>query len=131
LFQICLNLRMRMGGLPGFEELLLEEEEEAGDDADPVTVVWRFLRRGYPLMDLYNALGPRVPLEVDPNKVGEKKRGQAATFKFMQACMKELGISESFMVVDLYGDDTTGFVKVSSDAEATIGCVCRLVAKGC
>jgi cell division control protein 24 len=112
LFQICLSLRQRIGRLPGFEEALQEEEEDAGDDADPVTVIWRFFRRGYPLMDLYNTLGPQIPLEVDPNKVGEKKRGQAATFKFMQACMKELGILESFMVVDLYGDDTTGFVKV-------------------
>jgi cell division control protein 24 len=88
-------------------------EDDAGNDADPVTIVWRFLRRGYPLMTLYNATNPRIPLEVDPNKVGEKKRGQAATFKFMQACKEYLGIIETFMVTDLYGEDTTGFVKVS------------------
>jgi cell division control protein 24 len=87
-------------------------EDEAGDDADPVTIVWRFLRRGFPLMALYNATNPRIRLEVDPNKVGEKKRGQAATFKFMQACKEHLGITENFMVTDLYGEDTTGFVKV-------------------
>ena len=63
-------------------------------------------------MELYNALGPRTMLEVDPNKVQEKKRGQAATYKFMQACKEHLGINETFMVTDLYGDDTTGFVKV-------------------
>lgn len=115
LFQICLNLRMRLRGLPGFDEALRHEEEEAGIDADPVTILWRFFRIGYPLMDLYNSLRPRTPLEVDPTKVGEKKRGQAATFKFIQACMKELNIYECFMIIDLYGDDTTGFVKVSPD----------------
>jgi cell division control protein 24 len=112
LFQICLNLRMRLRGLPGFDQALQEEEDDAGLDADPVTILWRFFRRGYPLMELYNSLEPRTPLEVDPTKVGEKKRGQAATFKFIQACMKELNINECFMILDLYGDDTTGFVKV-------------------
>src|ERR1700760_3654649 len=91
LFQICVNLRQRLSAFPGFEDKLQEEEEDAGDDADPVTILWRFLRRGYPLMELYNALGPRTMLEVDPNKVQEKKRGQAATYKFMQACKEHLG----------------------------------------
>jgi cell division control protein 24 len=97
---------------PGFENELRDEEDDAGDGSDPVTILWRFLRRGYPLMALYNATNPRVFLEVDPNKVAEKKRGQAATFKFVQACKEHLGINETFMVTDLYGDDTTGFVKV-------------------
>jgi cell division control protein 24 len=112
LFQQSLSLRSRLNAFPGFEDALREEEMEIGEDADPVTIMWRFFRRGYPLMELYNALNPRVRLEVDPNKVAEKKRGQAATFKFIHACMKELNISECFMVTDLYGDDTTGFVKV-------------------
>jgi cell division control protein 24 len=93
---------------------LQEEEEDAEDDADPVTILWRFLRRGFPLMNLYNALRPPVQIEVDPNKVAERKRGQAATFKFIQACKEHLGITDSFMVTDLYGDDTTGFVKVGT-----------------
>jgi cell division control protein 24 len=124
LFQICLNLRMRLRGLPGFDEALLEEEEEAGMDADPVTILWRFFRRGYPLMELYNSLGPRTLLEVDVTTVREAKRGQAATFKFIQACMKELNITECFMILDLYGDDTTGFVKVrfTFDGLSTVTC---------
>jgi len=120
LFQICLNLRQRLTGLHGFPDMLMEEEEDAGEDADPVTIMWRFFRKGYPLMDLYNATGPRVPLEVDPTKVNEKKRGQAATFKFMAACMKDLGIADVFVLQDLYGDDTTGFVKVRYAAWRTL-----------
>lgn len=115
LFQICLNLQQRLRTVPGFEKYLVEEEQDADDDTDPVTLLWRTFRRGYPLMDIYNALNPQVILVVDENRVAEKKRGQAATFKFLQACMTELKFpaSECFIITDLYGDDTTGFVKVA------------------
>jgi cell division control protein 24 len=118
LFQICVNLRQRLSALPGMEHALQEEEMEAGEDTDPVTIMWRFFRRGYPLMELYNALNPRVPLEVDVTKVKEKKRNQAATFKFITACMRDLNTTERFMVTDLYADDTTGFVKVCDSSGA-------------
>ena len=114
LFQICLNLRQRLRNVPGFEEILLEEEEDADEDTDPVTLLWRTFRRGYPLMTIYNALNPAVPLVVDESKVKDVKRPQAATFKFLQACLRELRFpaEECFIISDLYGDDTTGFVKV-------------------
>jgi len=103
--------------LPDFEQILSEEEEDADDDTDPVTLLWRTLRRGYPLLALYNALDPAVRLEVDPTKVATKNRGKAATSKFLQACVNVLKFpsEECFIITDLYGDDTTGFVKVSSD----------------
>jgi cell division control protein 24 len=113
LFQICLNLQQRLRGLPGpVAEALFEEEERANVDIDPVSIIWRLFRRGYPLMDLYNTLGIGTPLEVDPAKVAERKRPQAATFKFIFACMKELQIKDSFVIIDLHGDDTAGLVKV-------------------
>jgi cell division control protein 24 len=114
LFQICLNLQQRLRSVPDFEQWLVEEEQDADDDTDPVTLLWRTFRRGYPLMTIYNALNPKVRLEVDESRVAEKKRGQAATFKFLQACMAELNFpaAECFIITDLYGDDTTGFVKV-------------------
>lgn len=92
----------------------MEEEEDCDDDVDPVTLLWRTFRRGYPLMTIYNALNPPVRLEVDETKVKDVKRPQAATFKFLQACLKDLGFAseECFIISDLYGDDTTGFVKV-------------------
>ena len=68
-------------------------------------------------MDIYNALQPRVLLTIDETKLNlnEKKRSQAATFKFLHACVNELKFptDELFIITDLYGDDTTGFVKVS------------------
>lgn len=114
LFQICVSLRQRLMGVPGFSESLLEEEDDADDDTDPVTLLWRTFRRGYPLVQLYNALQPTNPLVVG-SAVREDKRGKAATFKFLQACINDLKFpaDECFIITDLYGDDTTGFVKVA------------------
>lgn len=114
LFQRCLNLQLRLRAIPGFERWMDEEEDKADDDADPVTLLWRTFRRGYPLMDVYNALGPKVRLAVDEARIPEKNRPKTAAYKFIQACVGELKFpsEECFIISDLYGDDTTGFVKV-------------------
>jgi len=114
LFQTSMNLRQRLKGVPGLEEILAQEEEDSDEDTDVVTLLWRTFRRGFPLMAIYNALQPRVLLTIDESKINEKKRGQAATFKFLHACVNELKFptEECFIITDLYGDDTTGFVKV-------------------
>ncbi|CAO2655802.1 Nn.00g046050.m01.CDS01 [Neocucurbitaria sp. VM-36] len=117
LFQRCLTLQMRLRAIPGFDRWMAEEENKADDDADPVTLLWRTFRRGYPLMELYNALGPRTLLSIPNSKTDEKslkKNEKMATYKFIQSCVNELGIPQEscFILGDLYGDDTTGFVKV-------------------
>jgi cell division control protein 24 len=119
LFQRCLSLQMRLRLIPGFEQWMAEEENKADDDADPVTLLWRTFRRGYPLMELYNALEPRILLSIPNSKTDEKslkKNEKMATYKFIQSCVAELGIPQEscFILGDLYGDDTTGFVKVST-----------------
>ena len=118
LYQICLNLKARMARVPNFEIFIAEmeeEEAEAMESTDPVTSMWNCLRRGYPLMAIYNALLPKAPLHVDASRMAESKVGKAATFKFLQACLTDLKFppSECFLITDLYGGDTTGFVKVS------------------
>jgi cell division control protein 24 len=114
LFQICVSLKQRLIGVPGFQDCLSEIEQDADDDTDPVTVLWRVFRQGYPLILLYNTLKPDSPLDI-PHNVKEEKRGKAATFKFLTACMNDLKFSqdELFIITDLYADDTTGFVKVA------------------
>lgn len=118
LYQICTRLRQRLGDVPGFEEHITEMEEEEEDSADepkdPVTLMWNCLRRGYPLMTIYNASLPARPLQLDPS-TREDKVGKATTFKFLQACMTELKIPahDCFLITDLFGEDTTGFVKAS------------------
>lgn len=118
LYQICLNLRKRLNDVPGFQEHIAEMEEEeleTNDSTDPVTSMWNCLRRGYPLLTVYNAFQPRLLLEVDSSTVSDSKVGKKATFMFLEACMKELKFpsSDLFLITDLYGEDTTGFVKVS------------------
>ncbi|KAF2770500.1 hypothetical protein EJ03DRAFT_360510 [Teratosphaeria nubilosa] len=114
LFQICVSLKERLMGVPGFAESLQEEDEQADDDTDPVTLLWRTFRRGYPLMYLYNALNTSTPLSLAAG-IRDDKKGKVATFKFLQACVNDLKFpqEECFIVTDLYGDDTTGFVKVA------------------
>ncbi|KAI9664716.1 MAG: hypothetical protein M1821_006164 [Bathelium mastoideum] len=115
LFQISLNLRQRLRAIPEFEEQLSALEAEDAQDTDPVTLLWWTFRKGYPLLMIYNTLNPAQPLEVDPSRVTETKRGKAATFKFLQACIHDLKFpaEECFIITDLYGDDTGGFAKVA------------------
>ena len=118
LYQICLNLKERLKQVPGFEEHISEMEDiddEEEDGEDPVSLMWRCFKLGFPLMTIYNALEPDVPLGIDTSRVQESKMGKAATFKFLQGCMTELRIpaAECFLITDLYGNDTTGFVRVS------------------
>jgi cell division control protein 24 len=117
LFQRCLQLQLRLRAIPGFERWMVEEENKAAIDDDPVTLIWRTLRRGFPLLDIYNALGPKVRLHVEDSMLTEsnaKKFEKKATYKFLEACINVLNFpsEECFIIGDLYGDDTTGFVKV-------------------
>lgn len=116
LFQICVILRQRLKGVPGFETFLEEEEQGAEEEIDPVDLLWRTFRRGYPLLELYNVLRPEKPIRVNTAAMSsEVKKGKAMTFKFINACINDLNfkVEDCFIILDLYGDDTTGFVKVT------------------
>lgn len=116
LYQICVNLRQRLRQVPGFEQHLIDsDDEDEGEEIemDPMSSLWRCLRKGYPLMTIYNCLQPAVPLQIDEGTVAAKNIPKSAAFKFVQACLKELKFEECFVLTDLFGDDTTGFVKVS------------------
>ncbi|KZF24866.1 hypothetical protein L228DRAFT_57551 [Xylona heveae TC161] len=117
LYQICINLRQRLKDVPGFQPHLdeIDEEDRVSDGTDPVSSLWKCFRKGYPLMALASVLNPEVAQNVDPSKVTEAKRGKAATFKFLRVCLEDLNFpsADMFLIADLYGDDTTGFVKVT------------------
>ncbi|KAI9800638.1 MAG: hypothetical protein M1825_003960 [Sarcosagium campestre] len=117
LYQICVKLKQRLSEVPGFEQHLMDmEHDDAHDAVDPVASMWRCLRKGYPLMTVFNALNPEIPIGVDEAKVPEAKRAKTAAFKFVQACLEGLNFppDECFVIMDLFGEDTTGFVKVTS-----------------
>lgn len=117
LYQICVSLRQRLAQVPGFDVHLLDSDDEDVNDSniDPMVSLWRCLRKGVPLMTIYNSLQPAEPLRIDEATVPEAKRPKIAAFKFVQACLKDLAIppGECFVISDLFGEDTTGFVKVS------------------
>jgi cell division control protein 24 len=117
LYQICVNLRARLAQVPGFGEHLNDsDDEDEGEDIDPVSSLWRCLRKGTPLITIYNSLQPPEPLILDAN-LKEEKKPKIAAFKFVEACLKgelQLDPSVCFSLQDLFGDDTTGFVKVCS-----------------
>jgi cell division control protein 24 len=65
-------------------------------------------------MTIYNAIRPPTPLHID-EKTNPTKRPKVAAFKFVEACLKgelEVQPGDCFALTDLFGDDTTGFVKV-------------------
>lgn len=69
-----------------------------------------------PLLAIYNSIGPEKPLQMEEN-IREEKRPKIAAFRFVEACLKgelQLPSEVCFSLQDLFGDDTTGFVKVSS-----------------
>lgn len=116
LFQSCAGLKKRLMEVPGFETHLaeMEERDRTEEAIDPVASIWKCLRQGYPLMTIFNASNPAEPLTIDPDKVPEARRPKAAAFKFLQACLQDLEFPQQdcFLITDLYGENTTGFVKV-------------------
>ncbi|KAM4066321.1 pleckstrin-like domain-containing protein [Hirsutella rhossiliensis] len=110
LYQICVSLKQRLAQVPGFEPFL-----DQLDPTDPVDPLWNLFRTGYPLLAIYNSLQPAEPLKVDDPNASEAKKSKIAIFRFVQACMKELRVppAESFVITDLMGNDTSGFVKVT------------------
>jgi cell division control protein 24 len=108
LYQICIALSQRLAQVPGFEEYLQQL-----DPADPVESLWALFKTGHPLLTIYNAVDPPVPIRSDDPKDSEAKKRQKAIFRFSTACVQSLNMTESFILRDLDDNDTTGFVKVT------------------
>jgi len=101
----------------GFNRLIIRERLSAPPTADPLSVLIAVFRYGGPLLLLLNevdrgeGLG-HYPWDADlwPNP------SKLAVVQFIGACVSRPGFqsSECFTVTDLFGDDTTGHVKVST-----------------
>ncbi|KAK4665054.1 Guanine nucleotide exchange factor for Cdc42p [Podospora pseudopauciseta] len=118
LYQICVSLKQRLAKVPGFEGYLEQLNEMAAESMEgPVESLWELLRSGFPLLAIYNALQPEVPLQVDePPGANKSKLAKIAILRFVEACKSKLNVpaADSFIITDLTGQDTTGFVKVTS-----------------
>lgn len=114
LYQICVALKQRLAQLPGFEMYM--ERLDTMAEIGPVESLWQLLRTGYPLLAIYNALLPDEPLQVGgAANQSDSKRAKIAIMKFAGECKNKLKLPETecFIINDLTGEDTTGFVKVS------------------
>ncbi len=116
LYQICISLKQRLRQVPGFQPFL-----DDLDPSDPVDPLWNLFRSGYPLLVIYNSLQPADALKVEDPNASEAKKSKIAIFKFVQACMKDLKVppGECFVITDLMGNDTSGFVKVNHNPLST------------
>ena len=113
LYQTCLKLRRRLSGVPGFGPFIDDMEEQEAEGADPVSSLWRCFRAGKPLLTIYNAAQPEDrKVDIDARKANTNNAGKADTFQFIKFCMQQMGIPETFLITDLFGDNTTGFQKV-------------------
>ncbi|KAI1348759.1 Rho guanyl nucleotide exchange factor [Xylaria sp. FL0043] len=115
LYQMCIALKQRLAKVPGFEGYLqIIEQDALSSEYNPVESLWGLLRSGDPLLTIYNATQPDVPLDPNDITTDPTKRPKAATFKFINACLRQIQIpaGECFIVSDLMNTDTTGFVKV-------------------
>lgn len=116
LYQTCVALRERLLLVPDFERFL---EPVPGSDTreDPVSQLWRCFRMGSSLCVLFNAVRPVQFIDEEHCRpdLGAVSKMKAATYHFIQGIKKELEIGgdDSFMIHNLYTDDTNGFVKVS------------------
>ncbi|KAH9908189.1 Pleckstrin homology domain-containing protein [Xylariomycetidae sp. FL2044] len=111
LYQICVALKQRLAQVPNFERHLRYLEEQSA--SDPVEAIWQLLRTGQPLLDIYNTLQPEEPLKVNET-VKEDRRPKEAIFKFCAKCLElKVPVTGVFVISDLLGNDTTGFVKVT------------------
>ncbi|KAI1869517.1 hypothetical protein JX265_006607 [Neoarthrinium moseri] len=117
LYQICITLKQRLSQVPGFDQYQQEFDDlTAKSEGSPVEALWNLLRTGHPLLTVYNALQPETPLSVEGAAGSPEKVSKIAIFRFVQNCMAQLKIpaAECFVINDLMGNDTTGFVKVTA-----------------
>ncbi|KAH8149360.1 uncharacterized protein LAJ45_06439 [Morchella importuna] len=116
LYQTCVALRERLLLVPDFERFL-EPVPGADTREDPVSQLWRCFRMGSSLCVLFNAVRPVQFIDEEHCRpdLGAVSKMKAATYHFIQGIKKELEIGgdDSFMIHNLYTDDTNGFVKVT------------------
>ncbi|ETS78983.1 hypothetical protein PFICI_08836 [Pestalotiopsis fici W106-1] len=126
LFQICSSLKQRLQQVPGFDQYQEELDElTEKSEGGAVDAVWQLLRTGHPLLTIFNTLEPDRPLNVDNVPGSAAKVSKIAVFRFVEGCLHQLGMKsdECFVINDLMGNDTTGFVKPrqASVSEAAAG----------
>jgi cell division control protein 24 len=114
LYQICLDTEEQLCQISGFPLIFALQTTESEEEEDPLTFLMQVFRQGIPLLMLMarvqrvQGVSHYIQLE-DYQKIPE-----VATAKFVEVCRRDLGfkLDECFTISDLFGNDSTGFVKV-------------------
>lgn len=122
IFQYCLTLRNRLAAIPGLDdEIEFVEDFYNESSQDPVSLLWKTFRLGYTLSLIQDTLRADVRPDVKEehrafleNGGVKEKRSKQFVYKFIQSCRSSLELSQDEIptIMELYNDDTTGFVKV-------------------
>lgn len=125
-------MRDRLWCVPGFGDKYLSEDSPlaaasasaAGSSSasalvlnDPVTQLLEVFRRGTPLCELYNLLGPARPLPTDLGDTAVSANAcKKFVAKFIMALQHELQFDpdEMFTVMQVYRENTNDWVQVCS-----------------
>ena len=119
IYHDCVEAELELSQLTqcGFKILIIRERLSAPPTADPLSILIAVFRHGGPLLLLLKEVDRadgllQYPWDADlsPNT------SKLAVVQFVEACVSRLGFqsSECFTVTDLFGDDTTGHVKVGT-----------------
>jgi cell division control protein 24 len=117
LYQSCLDMKEQLSQISGFPPIFALQRTES-EEEDPLTFLMQVFRRGIPLLMLLARVQGVQDIShyiYSENYIGdERKIPKVATVKFVEICRRDLGFKsdECFTISDLFGNDTTGFVKV-------------------
>ncbi|KAF3902644.1 Kalirin [Dactylellina cionopaga] len=123
LYQICMILKQRLRLIPGMDKHLdkyATDPENPDLPADPVYQVWHTFRSGAPLVLLYNTLCSEKRLDGADEMPDSLNKKKALVFRFLKNINEELHLSgeDTFIITNVYSEDTTGFVKVGNGSLA-------------
>ncbi|KAF7727379.1 hypothetical protein EC973_007622 [Apophysomyces ossiformis] len=117
LYHTCRSVLDGLAAVPGFEEYLESDvpEDAESNFTDPLSKLWHICRQGSSLCLLYNTLRPEKAINMNQgSSLNSSNKSKACVYHFIIACRDQLLFSEEslFTVMDLYQNDTNGFVKV-------------------
>lgn len=120
LYQNCLQIESQLSQIPGFPEIFALRRDENNDE-DLLTFLIQVFRQGLSLLMLLARVQGAQNIDHLTEFPGnlenrEQKIPKFATIRFIRACMDDFGIrpDECFTISDLFGEDSTGFIKVSA-----------------
>jgi cell division control protein 24 len=118
LYEGCLDTKLRLPQVPGFQEHLREAEDKSEDEEeDPLMFLIRVFRRGVPLLTLFESV-PKLEYLTDTSKferdIDSLGVPKAATQRFIDVMggLRFRPYGQCFEMDDLMGDDSSGFMKV-------------------